>query len=246
MGVQSLLIDKHVIFDVTKMTLTNGIKTIKISRAEQKLLLAFYSGIYKKQDIIDYVWEKRSGCVSESSYYKLINQMRNNFTIIGLSANDIITLPRIGVSLSLTLAQFSEESMEVCDKVRDMEYSKDIQQARMTDKKNKKKIFILSVATILLLTFTAILFHYTPAKNKYNSNFTKVGNKDGYIFFKMATDKVTFQEILSAYKTLTLPLCRQNGHYLYYLREPNMDLFLQCLNPVETMVPKCITIKERY
>ncbi len=54
------------------------------------------------------------------------------------------------------------------------------------------------------------------------------------------------EEVVSAYNTLTLPLCRQNGHYLYYLREPNMNLFLQCLNPVETAVPKCITIKERY
>ncbi|MCS6036226.1 hypothetical protein LNQ52_02820 [Klebsiella pneumoniae subsp. pneumoniae] len=32
-----------------------------------------------------------------------------------------------------------------------------------------------------------------------------LGDKDGYIFFKMASDKVTFKEVVSAYNTLTLP-----------------------------------------
>ncbi|EAW6211966.1 transmembrane regulator, partial [Salmonella enterica] len=30
------------------------------------------------------------------------------------------------------------------------------------------------------------------------------------------------------------------------IREPNLNIFLQCLNPVEMAVPKCITVKERY
>ncbi|STR43988.1 Uncharacterised protein [Klebsiella michiganensis] len=75
MDEKSLLIAKKVIFDSTKMTLTNGDKIIKISESETNLLLAFYRGIYKKEDIINFVWKNRAGCVSESSYYKLINQM---------------------------------------------------------------------------------------------------------------------------------------------------------------------------
>ena len=85
------------------MTLANGNKIIKISESETNLLLAFHRGIYKKKDIIDFVWKNRAGCVSESSYYKLINQMRNNFSLVGLKADDIVTRPRIGVSLSLPL-----------------------------------------------------------------------------------------------------------------------------------------------
>lgn len=103
MDEKSLLIAKKVIFDSAKMTLTNGDKIIKISESETNLLLAFYRGIYKKEDIINFVWKNRAGCVSESSYYKLINQMRNNFVLVGLNAADIVTRPRIGVSLSLAL-----------------------------------------------------------------------------------------------------------------------------------------------
>ena len=248
MDEKSLLIAKKVIFDSAKMTLTNGDKIIKISESETNLLLAFYRGIYKKEDIINFVWKNRAGCVSESSYYKLINQMRNNFVLVGLNAADIVTRPRIGVSLSLALEPIKKEPTPRCENVRDAGCEKDSQRALTPDvKKISAKIrpLVLTI-TLLLLTGVAMLFQHAPEQNKHNSSFRMLGNEDDYIFFMMATDKVTFKEVVSAYHTLTLPLSRQNGHYLYYLREPNMNLFLQCLNPVETAVPKCITIKERY
>ncbi|EHN6806790.1 hypothetical protein KJJ67_004623 [Salmonella enterica] len=244
----SLLIDKRVIFDSAKMTLTNGNKTTRISESETKLLLAFYRGIYNKEDIISFVWKKRAGCVSESSYYKLINQMRNNFSVIGLNAADIVTRPRIGVSLSLSLEPVKQERTDACENVRNEACETDIQQVRITDsEKIKAKLFLLALTMVLLLfTGIAMLFWHASVQNKPKSSFRMLGDEDGYTFFRMATDKVTFEEVVSAYKTLKLPLCRQNGHYLYYLREPNMNLFLQCLNPVESTVPKGITIKERY
>ncbi|MBJ8371491.1 winged helix-turn-helix domain-containing protein [Citrobacter cronae] len=248
MDEKSLLIDKKVIFDSAKMTLTNGDKIIKISESETNLLLAFYRGIYKKEDIINFVWKNRAGCVSESSYYKLINLMRNNFDLVGLNAADIVTRPRIGVTLSLALDPIEKEPTPACENVGDAGREKDSHQVVITDVKKiaaKIRLLILTII-LLLLTGIAMLFQHAPAQNKYNSSFRMLGDEDGYIFFKMANDKVTFKEVVSAYKTLTLPLCSQNGHYLYYLREPNMNLFLQCLNPVETAVPKCITIKERY
>lgn len=119
MDEKSLLIAKKVIFDSAKMTLTNGDKIIKISESETNLLLAFYRGIYKKEDIINFVWKNRAGCVSESSYYKLINQMRNNFVLVGLNAADIVTRPRIGVSLSLALEPIKKEPTPRCENVRD-------------------------------------------------------------------------------------------------------------------------------
>ncbi|MDP1257443.1 hypothetical protein Q6301_10600 [Klebsiella quasipneumoniae] len=248
MDEESLLIAKKVIFDSARMTLANGNKIIKISESETNLLLAFHRGIYKKEDIIDFVWKNRAGCVSESSYYKLINQMRNNFALIGLKAADIVTRPRIGVSLSLPLEPFKDERSEAGENTRDTMREKDNRQTHLAEgKKFSAKIRLLVLAMLLmLLTAVAMLFQHAPAQSKQKSSFRMLGNKNGYIFFRMASDKVTFKEVVSAYNTLTLPLCRQNGHYLYYLREPNMNLFLQCLNPVETAVPKCITIKERY
>lgn len=77
------------------MTLSHGNEIIRISEAETHLLLAF-GMVFTKEDIIHFVWENRGGCVSESSYYKLINQMRNDFSSIGLQSSDIVTRPRVG------------------------------------------------------------------------------------------------------------------------------------------------------
>ncbi|EGV3476358.1 TPA: winged helix-turn-helix domain-containing protein, partial [Salmonella enterica subsp. enterica serovar Enteritidis] len=50
------LLDKRVVFDSTKMTLSHGNEIIRISEAETHLLLAFWHGLYKKEDIIHLVW----------------------------------------------------------------------------------------------------------------------------------------------------------------------------------------------
>ncbi|WP_205318376.1 hypothetical protein [Klebsiella pneumoniae] len=141
-----------------------------------------------------------------------------------------------------------KQRSEAGEQASDTARGKDSRQTHLAEGKKFTAKIRLLVLTMLLMLLTAIamLFQHAPVQNKHKSTFRMLGDKDGYIFFKMASDKVTFKEVVSAYNTLTLPLCRQNGHYLYYLREPNMNLFLQCLNPVETAVPKCITIKERY
>lgn len=43
------LLDKRVVFDSTKMTLSHGNEIIRISEAETHLLLAFWHGLYKKK-----------------------------------------------------------------------------------------------------------------------------------------------------------------------------------------------------
>ena len=61
MDEKKFLIDEKVIFDSNKMILANNNKIIKISESESNLLLAFYQGIYKKEDIINFVWKNRAG-----------------------------------------------------------------------------------------------------------------------------------------------------------------------------------------
>ncbi|EAM6766206.1 response regulator, partial [Salmonella enterica subsp. enterica serovar Infantis] len=33
---------------------------------------------------------------------------------------------------------------------------------------------------------------------------------------------------------------------IYYIRVPNTNIFVQCLNQLDIAEPKCISIKERY
>ncbi|WP_368925170.1 transcriptional regulator [Proteus mirabilis] len=248
MDEKKFLIDEKVIFNSNKMILANNNKIIKISESESNLLLAFYQGIYKKEDIINFVWKNRAGCVSESSYYKLINQIRNNFTLIGLNADDIVTRPRIGISLTVTLEPIVTEETTPYESSKELENTRD-QQPKIISSNSiipRKKLLIILGSILILLSTIALLIVHGHESHRYHSHFQLLGHYDSYHFYKMTTDKVAFEEVVAAYDSLTLPICRANGHYLYYIREPNMDLFLQCLNPVESAVPKCMTIKERY
>ncbi|EHG1853512.1 hypothetical protein J3O13_004588, partial [Salmonella enterica subsp. enterica serovar Typhimurium] len=85
-----------------------------------------------------------------------------------------------------------------------------------------------------------------PVRNSPDSFFTYLGEYNDYAIYKTKEDKVTLSEVVFAFNSIKIKIYRQNGRHLYYIREPNMNIFLQCLNPVEMAVPKCITVKERY
>ncbi|EHL3470329.1 hypothetical protein LAN87_003026 [Salmonella enterica] len=235
------LLDKRVVFDSTKMTLSHGNEIIRISEAETHLLLAFRHGLYKKEDIIHFVWENRGGCVSESSYYKLINQMRNDFSRIGLQPSDIVTRPRVGVSLSVAIEPIKKITSV---KVSDENVNDTLTRDKIFYKIKRHSVFVVLTGVIILVLLYGIF--NTPVRNSPDSFFTYLGEYNNYVIYKTKEDKVTLSEVVFAYNSLKIKIYRQNGRHLYYIREPNMNIFLQCLNPVEMAVPKCITVKERY
>lgn len=249
MNTTKFLLDGRVLFDSARMTLSRQDKIVRLSESECHLLLAFWLGLYKKEEIINFVWKSRSGCVSESSYYKLINQLRNNFSRVGLHASDIVTHPRVGISLSITLTSADE----VCDiqqksdngtqkiKLRAL-----LLQRFLTKWKNGRTLCYTSGMVLLSSMFIIFILSSNVMQNKKGKIFTPLGEFDGYVFFKMKTDKVTFKQVIAAYTSMTLKPDPQNGHYLYYIREPDNNLLFQCLNPIENVVPKCLTIKEQY
>ncbi|HAU3358527.1 TPA: hypothetical protein JDL67_005294 [Salmonella enterica subsp. salamae] len=235
------LLDKRVVFDSTKMTLSHGNEIIRISEAETHLLLAFWHGLYKKEDIIHFVWENRGGCVSESSYYKLINQMRNDFSSIGLQPSDIVTRPRVGVSLSVAIEPIKKITSV---KVSDENVNGPLMRDKIFYKIKHHSVFVVFTGVIILTLLYGI--YNTPVRNSPDGFFTYLGEYNDYVIYKTKEDKVTLSEVVFAYNSLKIKIHRQNGRHLYYIREPNMNIFLQCLNPVEMAVPKCITVKERY
>lgn len=249
MNATKFLLDGRVLFDSARMTLSHQEKIVRLSESECHLLLAFWLGLYKKEEIINFVWKNRSGCVSESSYYKLINQLRNNFSRVGLNASDIVTHPRVGITLSITLTSIDK----VCDiqqqnddeaqenKLRDF-----LSQRFLTKFKNRRALGYTRGMVLLIGISIMLSFSSDTTLNETDSIFTPLGECDGYVFFKMRTDKVTFKKASAAYTSMTLKPDPQNGHYLYYIREPDINLLVQCLNPIENVVPKCLTIKEQY
>lgn len=113
MSKNKYLIDKKVILDCERMTLSRDRESLKISESECNLLLAFHQGLFKKDDLIAWVWGRKGVVVSSASYYKLINQLRGSFEKIGLPSSAVLTRPKVGVTLSVTIEPLPDESTPV-------------------------------------------------------------------------------------------------------------------------------------
>lgn len=246
MSERKYLIDNRVIFDSERMSLTHSDKTVRISESETNLLLAFYKGLFKKDDLIGWVWGRKGVVVSDASYYKLINQLRNTFDKIGLPSSSVVTRPKVGVELVLSItlmkpgasrqtpAEPAEHSAETFDETpTSYEHNKSSIAGR------REWLFLALAAFLMIASFGASLWESHPY-------FSAPVTHDGYYFYKVNNDKTTFGDVAAAFSELTIPVVKQNGRHIYYIRVPDTHIFVQCLNPLNVAEPKCITLKERY
>lgn len=246
MSERKYLIDNRVIFDSHRMSLIHADKTVSISESEMNLLLAFYKGLFKKDDLIHWVWGRKGVVVSDASYYKLINQLRNTFDKIGLPPSSVVTRPKVGVELVLsitlikpaaspqTLPEPLEHSAETFDETpTPYEHNKPPIAYR------REWLFLALAALVMIAGFVANLWDS-------NSYFSAPVTHDGYYFYKVKKDKTSVEDVIAAYSELTMPVIKQNGRHIYYIRVPDTHIFVQCLNPLTVAEPKCITLKERY
>lgn len=92
-----ILLSEQVVYDPLKRTLSRGKKSINLTENESCLLKLLLIKTSNKREIMYEIWEKRGTIVTESSYYKLVRQLRQSFKKVELDENLIMTLPRIGI-----------------------------------------------------------------------------------------------------------------------------------------------------
>lgn len=246
MSERKYLIDNRVIFDSERMSLTHSDKTVSISESETNLLLAFYKGLFKKDDLIGWVWGRKGVVVSDASYYKLINQLRNTFDKIGLSSSSVVTRPKVGVELVLSITPIKPAASRQTPAEPAKYSAEPFDETSSTNEHNKSSvagrrdwIFFALAALLMIVGLCASLW-------ESHSYFSAPVTHDGYYFYKVNNDKTSFEDVAAAYAELTTPVIKQNGRHIYYIRVPDTHIFVQCLNPLTVAEPKCITLKERY
>ncbi|HFY0757918.1 TPA: transcriptional regulator, partial [Salmonella enterica subsp. enterica serovar Typhimurium] len=190
MSQNNYLIDKRVILDCERMTLSCAGESITISESERSLLIAFYEGLFKKDDLINYVWGRKGVVVSDASYYKLINQLRGSFDKIGLKGASVVTRPRVGVLLSVSIEPLSDEAQNTpLPAVAETEVS--TVEVRHDDTiitptpgaVNKKDWLYFCLAALLMF------FMMYKVKGENIDYFTLQGSYDGYTFYSVGHDK---------------------------------------------------------
>ena len=92
-----VLLSKQVVYNPLKRTLTKGKRSINLSENESCLLKLLLMKTRNKREVMYEIWEKRGTIVTESSYYKLVRQLRQSFKKVELDENLIMTLPRVGL-----------------------------------------------------------------------------------------------------------------------------------------------------
>lgn len=94
----SILLEGRVYFCSKKRCLSYNDKTLSISENESRLLLLLSDGeLHNKNEIINKVWFERGIVVTDSSYYKLIRQLRNSLANFDIPMSTIKTLTRTGI-----------------------------------------------------------------------------------------------------------------------------------------------------
>lgn len=106
-----IILSDHVVYDSLKRTLSRGKKTVNLSENESCLLKLLLTKTSSKREVMYEIWEKRGTIVTESSYYKLVRQLRLSFKKIELDDSLIMTLPRIGILYTGTKLEAKSSSL---------------------------------------------------------------------------------------------------------------------------------------
>lgn len=183
--------------------------------------------------------------VSSASYYKLINQLRGSFEKIGLPSSAVLTRPKVGVTLSVTIEPLPDESTpatqnRASDTVAPVAESLPEPTQSSQAVSNRKEWLFLICATLFLLM---VIYLYSKRHPDY---FSELGTYNGYTFYGVIEDNRSLEDAVGAFSELSQQVYKQNGNFIYYIRVPDTNIFVQCLNQLNVSEPKCITIKERY
>ena len=109
----NIILSEGVIFNSWKRTLTQQDTVVVLSESESCLLKMLLDKTCSKREVMYAIWEKRGVIVTESSYYKLVRQLRCSFKKANLDEALIATLPRIGISYTGTKKALETEPTSV-------------------------------------------------------------------------------------------------------------------------------------
>ncbi|CAI1905818.1 Uncharacterised protein [Serratia quinivorans] len=94
---KEITLNNEVIFIPNQRKLLGEEKETQLSENEARLLCMLLTKTCDKKEVMQQIWESRGVIVTESSYYKLVKQLRSAFSSVGLDSSLIMTLPRIGI-----------------------------------------------------------------------------------------------------------------------------------------------------
>lgn len=98
MSVEKWVIENRVVYDCVEGSLQDGSgEKIELKYNENILLNQLINGVFEKAELIEKIWGKI--IVTDSSYHKLVFELRSQFERVGLDPKMVKTVPRRGCQL---------------------------------------------------------------------------------------------------------------------------------------------------
>lgn len=85
---------------------------ITLTELQSRLIFLLLTGVTKKRDIIQMVWQDNHISITDNNYHQLIYQCRALFTRHGIPSHVLKTIPRHGVKFNYSVLTHDENAAE--------------------------------------------------------------------------------------------------------------------------------------
>lgn len=250
---QMHVLEGRVCFDRQRRHLHTHDAQVELKENEAKLLSALLSGVQDKREIIELLWESRGVIVTENNYYKVVKGLRNAFEAIGLPAELLKTLPRVGLAYVGT-AEVCRPQVAADDAVAPVFVEAPTlvsppatpvsrlsavraRWARLRPHLVSLQGYLFGAAIVVMAALCGSLLLKT------DNGFRLLGRQDGIRIYVYRDPGIPAREILSRYRRFTVE--GPNARFLYYRAVGQNYIILACPTALPDGAESCVSLMQK-
>ncbi|BEV70901.1 MULTISPECIES: hypothetical protein [unclassified Paludibacterium] len=238
------VLEGQVLYDAQRRYLSRQDQQVELKEHEARLLSALLSGVQSKREIIALLWESRGVIVTENNYYKVVKGLRNAFEAIGLSADLLKTLPRIGIAYVGT-AEVQGEAAPAAVSVEpppEVLQPVEVPPPAAPARRRPHELFDLGHwGTGLLIALLAILCGWLMFRS--DNGFRLLGASEGVKVYVYKDPGIALPDVLRRYRQFSLG--RQDIRYVYYRAVGKNYIILACPTSLPDGAESCISLMQK-
>lgn len=236
------VLEGQVLYDAQRRYLSRQDLQVELKEHEARLLSALLNGVQSKREIIALLWESRGVIVTENNYYKVVKGLRNAFESIGLSADLLKTLPRIGIAYVGTAEVQGDAEPPGPSVQLNLLQSADIEPSIAPARHWPYVLCDLGHwGAGLLIALLAILCGWLMFRS--DNGFRLLGASEGVKVYVYKDPGIALPDVLRRYRQFSLG--RQDIRYVYYRAVGKNYIILACPTSLPDGAEACISLMQK-
>jgi DNA-binding winged helix-turn-helix (wHTH) protein len=231
-----VVLEGRVLFDRQRRHLSTQDAHVELKEHEARLLSALLDGIQDKREIIALLWESRGVIVTENNYYKVVKGLRNAFEAVGLSADLLKTLPRVGVAFVGSFAPLTDEPTSSSALPQEPLAPPIMPTARSFFAKPPHHWWFGAMIVLMALLCGGLLL-------RSDNGFRLLGASSGIKVYVYKDPGVSMSDVLASYRRFAL--AQQNIRYLYYRAVGKNYIILACPTALPDGAESCVSLMQK-